>query len=247
MAYGETYEEFVNKFKKTKQRNKTTDDCYTPPAVYDAVKTWAVKEYGWENRPVVRPFWPGGDYEHVEYPPDCVVIDNPPFSIISKIVRDFENWGMKYFLFAPNKTLFSITAAKSHIGVGSKITYENGAIVSTSFVASDGAAVRSAPELYNAIRNVTGQTKTQCKHTYPDELLTFSILERLSKNGIDYQENNVFFVRKLDAQKAAGKQIYGEGVHRSAGKTGTLRKNGERKGGNKGVCLEIFAARNRDM
>lgn len=212
MAYGETYEEFVNKFKKTKQRNKTTDDCYTPPAVYDAVKTWAVKEYGWENRPVVRPFWPDGDYEHFEYPPDCVVIDNPPFSIISKIVRDFENWGMKYFLFAPSKTLPCIKTAKSHIGVGSKITYENGAIVSTSFVASDGAAVRSAPELYNAIRNAIGQTKTQCKHTYPDGLLTFSTLERLSENGIDYQENNVFFVRELDAQKATGKQIYGGGT-----------------------------------
>lgn len=27
MAYGETYEEFVEKFKP----KKTTDDCYTPP------------------------------------------------------------------------------------------------------------------------------------------------------------------------------------------------------------------------
>lgn len=32
-----TYEEFVEKFKP----KKTTDDCMTPPLVYDAVKDWA--------------------------------------------------------------------------------------------------------------------------------------------------------------------------------------------------------------
>lgn len=57
-----TYEEFVEKFKI----KKTTDDCYTPPYIYDAVKSWAVNEYGLEGRPVVRPFYPGGDYENYE-------------------------------------------------------------------------------------------------------------------------------------------------------------------------------------
>lgn len=35
------YDAFVAKFKP----KKTTDDCYTPPLVYEAVKTWACKEY----------------------------------------------------------------------------------------------------------------------------------------------------------------------------------------------------------
>ena len=78
-----TYEEFVEKFKP----KKTTDDCYTPPAVYEAVKDWAVKEYGLEGKEIVRPFYPGGDYESYDYPTDCVVIDNPPFSILSKICK----------------------------------------------------------------------------------------------------------------------------------------------------------------
>lgn len=39
MAYNETYEEFVEKFKP----NKTTDDCYTPPEVYKLIKDWVVK------------------------------------------------------------------------------------------------------------------------------------------------------------------------------------------------------------
>ena len=58
----EKYKAFVDKFKP----KKTTDDCYTPPYIYDAVKDWAVKEYGLEGRPIVRPFYPGGDYENVE-------------------------------------------------------------------------------------------------------------------------------------------------------------------------------------
>lgn len=68
------YEGFVKKF----EPKKTTDDCYTPDAVYDAVLDWACKEYGIRKDGVVRPFWPGGDYENFDYPEDCVVVDNPP-------------------------------------------------------------------------------------------------------------------------------------------------------------------------
>ena len=53
------YKAFVEKFKP----KKTTDDCYTPENVYEAVRDWAVQEYGLEGREIVRPFWPGGDYE----------------------------------------------------------------------------------------------------------------------------------------------------------------------------------------
>lgn len=51
-----TYEEFLEKFKP----KKTTDDCYTPPLVYDAVKDWACAEYDIDPEKIVRPFWPGG-------------------------------------------------------------------------------------------------------------------------------------------------------------------------------------------
>ena len=78
---GQEYEDFVEKFKP----KLTTDDCYTPDAVYEAVRDWATKEYNLAGREIVRPFWPGGDYEQFEYPEGCVVIDNPPFSILAKI------------------------------------------------------------------------------------------------------------------------------------------------------------------
>ena len=77
MAKGETYEQFTEKFVP----KRTTDDCYTPETVYEAVKTWAVKNLHLEGREIVRPFWPGGDYKSFAYPEKCVVIDNPPLSI----------------------------------------------------------------------------------------------------------------------------------------------------------------------
>ena len=103
MPKSKTYEEFVEKFKP----KKTTDDCYTPPAVYEAVKDWTVKEYGLKGKEIVRPFYPGGDYESYDYPAGCVVIDNPPFSILTKIVNYYIDKGIKFFLFAPQLTLFS--------------------------------------------------------------------------------------------------------------------------------------------
>ncbi len=77
------YEGFVEKFKS----KLTTDDCFTPPAVYESVSEWLRRNAPVGGRPIVRPFWPGGDYERFDYPPDCVVVDNPPFSIISGIAR----------------------------------------------------------------------------------------------------------------------------------------------------------------
>ena len=154
MAKGETYEQFVDKFKP--KPKLTTDDCYTPPEVYDVVARWAVKEYGWEDREIVRPFYPGGDYEHFDYPTNCAVIDNPPFSILSKIAEFYERRKIKYFLFAPQLTAF-VRQAKSHIGVGAKIIYQNGAVVNTGFISSDGPTLRSAPALYSQITCVVNK------------------------------------------------------------------------------------------
>ena len=81
MSRGETYEKFVDKFKP----KLTTDDCYTPPKIYAAVRDWACAKYGIDPAKIVRPFYPGGDFEAFDYPDDCVVLDNPPFSILSKI------------------------------------------------------------------------------------------------------------------------------------------------------------------
>ena len=93
MSKSKTYEEFVEKFKP----KKTTDDCFTPPLVYDAVLEWVVEEYGIDAAHVVRPFWPGKNYQAQEYPENCVVIDNPPFSILSKVCEYYLDRGIRFF------------------------------------------------------------------------------------------------------------------------------------------------------
>lgn len=209
MAQGETYEQFVDKFKP----KLTTDDCYTPPEVYDVVAKWAVKEYGWEDREIVRPFYPGGDYEHFDYPTNCAVIDNPSFSILSKIAEFYERRKIKYFLFAPQLTAF-VRQAKSHIGVGASVIYQNGAVVGTSFICSDGPTLRSAPSLYSQITRVVESLKTTKKRPkmkYPPELVTASMLAAYSQYGVNYAEDKAVYVRRLDSQKGRGKSIFGRG------------------------------------
>ena len=169
------------------------------------------------GRTVVRPFWPGGDFENFDYPADCVVIDNPPFSIMTKVVKFYEDRGIDYFLFAPHLTCFGIRPAHSRICVGVSVTYENGAKVSTSFVSSKGPLIRSAPDLYRLLdeantANVNAK-KPAAKpvYTYPDNVMTSSTVALFSKYGIEYCEDIGVFVRAMDAQRRAGKAIFGAG------------------------------------
>ena len=220
MALGESYEEFVEKFKP----KKTTDDCYTPPRVYEAVKGWAVKEYGIDPTKIVRPFYPGGDYERFEYPKGCVVLDNPPFSMLAKIMRFYDGRGIAYFLFAPTLTLFS--SMKFSLGVGIvtdiAIEYENGAKVNTSFVTSLGdARVRSAPELYARLMDVNAEgakrKRSDAKRRsveYPGEIVRSTEVGRMSRAGVDFSVpmGQALVVCKLDAQRQTGDAIFGAGL-----------------------------------
>lgn len=184
MARGETYEEFTAKF----EPKRTTDDCYTPPEVYDCVLRWAHREYGFDLAKVARPFYPGGDYEREEYPQGCTVVDNPPFSILSKIVKHYQERGVGFFLFAPTLTCMGIrNCCKVVTGVG--VTYANGASVNTSFVTNlDPAQARSAPDLRSELdaaieRLRREKAKALPKYEYPDEVLTAPMLARYSSTS----------------------------------------------------------------
>ena len=144
----QNYDEFIEKFKP----KKTTDDCYTPPLVYEAVVNWAGEHLDIGNRPVVRPFYPGGDFEHFDYPDNCVVIDNPPFSIFSKICNWYVERGIPFLLFAP--AMSSIKQNVTYIGVSCSITYENGANVGTAFVTNmmGDLICTTAPDLHKAVK-----------------------------------------------------------------------------------------------
>ena len=87
------YEGFVEKF----EVKKTTDDCYTPKDVFSAVLSYVANNCDIEGLTVVRPFYPGGDYKSVQYCENNVVIDNPPFSILTEICRFYIDNGIRFF------------------------------------------------------------------------------------------------------------------------------------------------------
>ena len=211
-----SYDAFVEKF----EPKRTTDDCYTPDNVYEAVADFVAKTYDLDRKHFRRVFWPGGDYQAEKYTPADIVVDNPPFSILAQIVQWYNDRAVKFFLFAPTLTLFSSSSSSScQIPCGVGITYANGASVSTSFLTNlEDAQVHTYPELYKAIEKANAYNekltkKTLPKYAYPDEIITAAMVARWCKYGIEYVLNREDCERigTLDAQRKAGKSIFGNG------------------------------------
>ena len=214
----EEYQEFLEKFKL----KKTTDDCYTPAPVYEAVARYVEETYGVSRDRFVRPFYPGGDYVTERYPEGCVVVDNPPFSILSEILRFYDSKGIKFFLFAPTLTLFSSSAGTcTALPCALAVIYENGASVNTSFLTNlerGGVRFRSAPKLQAMVQEGIDEfartlKKQLPKYSYPPHIITSSWVGALSRLGIEFSvpvaESEG--ISGLDSQKATGKAIYGKG------------------------------------
>ncbi len=211
----EEYKEFVDKFKP----KLTTDDVYTPDNVYKAVRDWTVQRFGLDGAPIVRPFYPGADYKSADYPAGCVVIDNPPFSILSEICAWYESQGIRYLLFAPGLTLFSINSGRSrYLPCGCSIEYTNGASIATSFVTNMGNyRIEISPELYAAVdaanaENMRKSHKLMPVYSYPDNVASVA-MNKLAKWGqrMQISDGDLLFMRALDAQREVDKAIYGGG------------------------------------
>ena len=213
------YKAFVDKFKP----KKTTDDCYTPPEIYDVVLDYVVNRYGIDRSKVIRPFWPGGDYEREEYPDGCAVVDNPPFSILSAIIDFYMQRDINFFLFSPTLTAFSQRKhimSTNHIICHTSITYANGAKVNTSFITNMGdgnTVVESAPELSDAINAKDNELqkankKKVGKYEYPDAVLTAAKVGWFSAHHTVYalRVEDCCPIAKLDAMN--GKGIFGGGL-----------------------------------
>ena len=203
------YEAWLSKF----ETKKTTDDCYTPAAVYEAVKAWAVEEYKLEGRRVLRPFYPGGDYESADYQDGDVVIDNPPSSIRAEIVRFYESKGIDFFLFSSMPSLFS-TNAKCAIVAAADVKYANGAVVDTTFLTSlDEAKVRTAPTLKKAIEEAQEERKEgKPKYVYHDCVITAALLSKISEVDFRVYPGQISDkIPGLDSQKEAKKKLFGDG------------------------------------
>lgn len=96
----------------------------------------------------------------------------------------------------------------------------NGAVVRTSFVTSFGDNVaETAPDLFRAVKRVQDERRSKerqrlPKYSYPSHVLTASMLGRYAKYGVrlEVKPGDCARVSALDAQREAGKRIYGGGL-----------------------------------
>lgn len=206
------YSTFVDKFKP----KKTTDDCYTPPAVYRAVLDYVSTLTDLRGVEIIRPFFPDADYESINYPKNCIVVDNPPFSIVTKICRYYIKHNVKFFLFCPHLTAFSSDLDVTHIITNSDIIYENGANVKTAFVTNvlQDEKVIGCVHLHDKIKEAQkDDSKKKPKYKYPNNVLTVSDVAYCVSKGIPLvvNKNETSHCRGLDSQKKHKKAIFGSG------------------------------------
>ena len=151
-------------------------------------------------------------------------MDNPPFSILTKICEFYLEKGIPFFLFAPSLTCFSgknIWSKTNHIICDCNVEYDNGAVVKTSFITSYEAniAAQTAPELTQLVNEKVKEirqkkTKQLPKYEYPENIITAATMQTLAGRGVTFKiyQNECRHIRGLDAQKKDKKSIFGSGL-----------------------------------
>ena len=207
------YESFLAKFK---ENPKTTDECWTPKDVYEAVLKYVGEVYPLEGKQILRPFYPGGDYEHAEYPADGVVVDNPPFSIFTKICRFYMEHNIPFFLFGPAMTIFSCCKhGATAVVIARHIEFCNGAKVPCNFASNlfGDVLAMSSPRLGELIEECPSQNVVVAlpKYDYPDNLLSVSDLQTLARGGMEFvvERESCAQIRNLAAMPK-GKSLFGD-------------------------------------
>ena len=250
----EEYQAFLEKF----EAKKTTDDCYTPDNIYDVVKKWCIERYGLKGKKIIRPFYPGGDYQKEDYSGDCVVLDNPPFSIISEICEWYTERNIPFFMFAPALTLLGIARGKmNYVACCVGVTYANGANVSTSFVTNLGnKKIVASAELHELVEetnkeNLRKMHKELPKYSYPDEVLTATMLGYMAAHGtsLEIDAKDVHFIRALDSQKESGKGLFGSGFllsEKAAAEKAAAEKAAAEKAAAEKVYMNIWELSERE-
>lgn len=208
------YTAFVKKF----ERKKTTDDCYTPKETYDAVLEWLGTKVNLKGREIIRPFFPDKDYKEEYYPKGCVVVDNPPFSIVAEIKAFYKLRGIDFFLYAPALTLFSAKEEDiTYIIVKESMMFENGAIIAISFCSNMFGDLKMwcCPELNGIIKKVQDkgkETKILPKYKYPKNVVTAARLQSIARYvDLKIYKDQCYRISALKQQKKMGKTIYGSG------------------------------------
>ena len=206
------YESFIAKFA---DRPKTTDECWTPRDVYEAVVKYVGEVYALDGKQLLRPFYPGGDYESAEYPADGVVVDNPPFSMFAKIVRFYLERDIPFFLFGPGLTMANVCKyGATVVYIGKNIIFSNGARVNVGFASNlfGDIVAMSAPRLAKLIKACPSQktTASLASYSYPREVLRANELQTMGAAGVEFavRRGECRFISNLD-NMPKGKGLFG--------------------------------------
>lgn len=212
------YESFLAKFNDIP---KTTDDCFTPQDVFEAVVAFVGSKIDMKDKVILRPFFPGGDYINAIYPKNGIIIDNPPFSIFTDIIKFYTARQIPFFLFGQGKTIFSCCKYCTAIIVSDSLTYENGARIYTNFASNlfGDTIVMTAPKLNDMIFSCPSQSLKANLPTYkyPRELLSFSQMQTICRGGLDFSvnRNECQIVRNIDNHP---KSLFGDHILLSSSK-----------------------------
>lgn len=214
------YFEWIKKF----ERKHTTDECLTPPKVYDRVKNYVVEFFSLENCTIERPFYPNGNYKEAaeKYDAHTVVIDNPPFSKMAEIIKFYNDKHIRYFLFAHAKTALGLVKHGASVWFApANIIFDNGARVSVSFITNMEACqcIRTVPQLL-----FLQKTQQKTNNNYPPDLFIFSHFETICRHGLEIKVPcDASMVRtEYNDPQAGRKKIYGAGIQLPTNKNKVL-------------------------
>ena len=242
------YESFVAKFK---DNPKTTDDCYTPQDVWEAVAKYVGTITDLDGKEILRPFYPGGDYVNAEYPEDGVVIDNPPFSMFTKICKFYTENEIPFFLFGPGMSILSICKYCTAVIVSSQVEFSNGAKVRLNFATNllGDTMVTTAVQLDKVLRDLPSQNikKELPVYRYPDELLSASDFQIIAKGHEDFaiKRGEAVLVNNLDCHPHRKNGLFGAHmlVTKEAARKAEVLKNAAREAAAREAAAREAAAR----
>ena len=207
----------------TNGRNiNTNDECYTSPEVYDTVLKYAVERYNLQGKHIVRPFIPGGDYQRYVYDKNDVVIDNPPFSMTTKITKWYINHDIPFFLFINGQYAVSLSRGlhgkATVIATNANCSFyhePNNKVIKMGFVTNldpKNIVLRGDATLTNRLNGLL-KKKSFKRFRYPDNFLKNNdILSALQRNvELKLTTDNCLFEDNLDYHKAQHFAVFGGG------------------------------------
>ena len=179
---------------KNSSPKKTTDDCYTPPLVYEAVSEWVSSQYGLDKNKFFSPVLSRAETTKTKITPTRLLSIILRFRFCQKIVKWYISQNVRFSClllpYQPPSHGFPTYAPRSLLAQISP--YENGAVISTSFCTNlepHEIRMKTAPSLYAAgqkkptTRTASNQLKHYPKYCYPPQLITSAQIYPFNKYG----------------------------------------------------------------